>query len=160
VTKTQDSRTAIIVAAIGLVGILSAAVIGNLGKITSVLHSHDFKVAPTPVVTPPQSTDVVGTWIGKNSRSRQPITLVIDHQEGDSFSGTLIHKSWRIAFVGSLSGEKVVIRDTRILGQNVDTDGNWSLTERKGIISSDKKQMSLVGEDNYGILTAMFVKQP
>lgn len=149
-TENKSNRTPIIVAIIGLVGLLGTAIIGN---------SEKFANCGTP---PPTYINVVGTWIGDDNRNPAPITLVIGQQNDNSFSGILSQKSYRVAFTGSIDGNtrRITIKDTRVISQNPQKDGgDWSLAETNGVISNDGGQIITVGDDKYGRINGTFVKQ-
>lgn len=156
-TENKDKRTSIIIATLALAGVLGTAIIGNIEKFSSCATSPNGNTNATPS----RNFDVLGTWVGNDNRHSEPVTLFIGQQNGNSFSGILNLKSARVAFTGSIDNntKQITIKDTHVISQNVQKDGAWSLTETKGVISSDGKQIITVGEDTYGVISGKFVKQ-
>ncbi|MFL6210986.1 MAG: hypothetical protein ACJ74W_19210 [Pyrinomonadaceae bacterium] len=158
----QNKRAAIIVSAIlltaiGLTGIFCVVLVRNIDQLIGTPAARKTNKA----VTDARAVNIMGTWLGYNSRSPEPVTLIIDHQAGQSFSGTISQRNWRVAVTGSIDSatRQITIDDSRVLTQNVRADGVWSLAERKGLISVDGEQMSVAGEDEYGTVSATFVRQ-
>ena len=105
--------------------------------------------SPSPGGTPLQTNkiNVTGTWKGKFDGANA--TLMIDKQEGDSFTGTLSMHETLVAIAGRIDQDtrQVTINETRVLKENLKKYTPWKLGKNVGSISSDGKSMKGKGKD-------------
>jgi hypothetical protein len=102
--------------------------------------------ASTPEATPVPTLNIVGTWTG--TYTKDPGTLIISSQNGDTVSGTLNSGGYLIAVSGSVNPttRAVVLRETSVLKKMTAQYANWTLGVNSGTVSSDGNKMSGKGK--------------
>lgn len=110
------------------------------------------QTAPATTETPQSATtatktagDLNGTWAGTYGPLQQAATLTIKNHKGNSFEGVLEQGGTRVAFEGTIDGDAVHMKQSRIL-----SGSDWSLGEDTGTVSSDGKRMTGTGKDAMG----------
>jgi hypothetical protein len=100
----------------------------------------------TPEATPVPTLNIVGTWTG--TYTKDPGTLIISSQNGNTVSGTLNSGGYLIAVSGSVNPatREVVLRETSVLKKMTAQYANWTLGVNSGTVSSDGKRMSGKGK--------------
>ena len=104
--------------------------------------------AETPQTAGPATTiasNLSGTWTGTYGPLQQAATLTIKNYKGNSFEGVLEQGGTRVAFEGTINGETVHMKQSKIL-----SGSDWSLGEDSGTVSGDGKQMTGTGKDEMG----------
>lgn len=91
------------------------------------------------------ATDLRGTWTGTYGPLGSKATLVIKNHNGEKFDGVLEQGPIRVAFEGTIQGGNVTMKQTKVISGE-----GWNLGEDTGTISSDGKQMSGTGKDEFG----------
>jgi hypothetical protein len=130
----------------------------NIASKASPVATPSAKPSATPQSTPsPKNTpseikkiDITGTWTGEFA-SRDAI-LLINSQDGDSFSGILKNsKKAIIAISGQINPDtrQISIQENRIIEDASDGPA-WILGSESGSISADGKRMSGSGKDKAG----------
>src|SRR6266542_2139394 len=91
--------------------------------------------------------DLKGTWTGTYGPLGQPATLIIKHDNGTTFDGTLKQGEVTVYFSGTFDpkSRELLIKESKVLSG----DG-WSLGEEAGKLSADGTQMSGTGKDAVG----------
>jgi serine/threonine protein kinase len=102
----------------------------------------------TPQTAGPATTiasNLSGTWTGTYGPLQQAATLTIKNYKGNSFEGVLEQGGTRVALEGTINGETVHIKQSKVL-----SGSDWSLGEDSGTVSTDGKQMTGTGKDEMG----------
>ena len=102
----------------------------------------------TPQTSRPATTiasNLSGTWTGTYGPLQQATTLTIKNYKGNSFEGVLEQGGTRVAFEGTINGETVQMKQSKVL-----SGSDWSLGEDSGTVSADGKQMTGTGKDEMG----------
>jgi hypothetical protein len=91
--------------------------------------------------------DLKGTWTGTYGPLGLPATLIIKHDNGTTFDGTLKQGEVTVYFSGTYDpkSRELLIKESKVLSG----DG-WSLGEEAGKLSADGTQMSGTGKDAVG----------
>ena len=89
--------------------------------------------------------DLRGTWTGTYGPMGNKATLVIKNHTGKSFDGVLEQGPIHVAFEGTIQGTSLTMKQTKVISGE-----GWNLGEDNGTISSDGKQMSGTGKDEFG----------
>jgi serine/threonine protein kinase len=110
------------------------------------------QITPATTETPQTSApaavipgDLSGTWTGKYGPLQQTTTLTIKNHKGTSFEGVLEQNGTRVAFEGTITGDRLHMKQLRVL-----SGSDWNLGEDTGTLSSDGKQMTGTGKDEMG----------
>jgi serine/threonine protein kinase len=105
-------------------------------------------ITETPQTVPPITnitSNLSGTWTGTYGPLQQAATLTIKNFKGNSFQGVLEQGGTRVAFEGTINGETVHMKQTKVL-----SGSDWSLGEDSGTVSGDGKQITGTGKDEMG----------
>jgi len=99
----------------------------------------------TSTTTVLPATDLRGTWKGTYGPLGNAATLVIKNHSGETFDGVLEQGAIRVAFAGTIQGSNLTMKQTKVIRGE-----GWNLGEDTGTISSDGKQISGTGNDEFG----------
>lgn len=128
---------------------VNSNMVSNSNTVNANTANTRLQTLPSPGGTPSQTDklNVTGTWKGKFDGANA--TLIIENQEGDSFTGTLGMHETLIAIAGRIDQDtrQVTINETRVLKQNLKKYTPWKLGKDVGSISSDGKSMKGKGKD-------------
>jgi serine/threonine protein kinase len=117
-------------------------------RAVQTLNQNSARPVDSPaIVVPTTNVDLRGTWGGTYGPLGYATKLVIDKQDGNSFTGQLQQGTIRVAFKGTYdaASRKLTMQQTEVLSGE-----GWNLGEDVGEVSADGNQISGTGKDEFG----------